>query len=95
MSDAFVTPWAIAHQGPLSMELHREEYWSGLSFPSPRDLPNPGMEPTSPAWPADSLPLSQTKRQSHRHMSVNQGLVSKIQTSVMKRLLVFLSKQKS
>ena len=41
----FVTPWTIAHQAPLSMEFPREEDWSGLSFPPPGDLPNPGIEP--------------------------------------------------
>ena len=41
-------PWTVAHQVPLSMEFSRSEYWSGLPFPSPGDLPNPGIEPTSP-----------------------------------------------
>ena len=44
----FVTPWTGACQAPLSMELPRQEYWSVLPFPSPEDLPNPGIEPTSP-----------------------------------------------
>ena len=52
----FVTPWTVAHQGPLSMEFSRQEYWSRLPFPSPGDLPNPGIEPASPALQADSLP---------------------------------------
>ena len=43
------TPWTVASQAPLSMRFPRQEYWSGLSFPSPGDLPNPGMEPESPA----------------------------------------------
>ena len=43
----FVTPWTIAHQVPLSMEFSRQEYWSGLSFPHPGDLPNPGIETAS------------------------------------------------
>ena len=51
----FVTPWTAAHQAPLSMEFSRQEYWSGLPFPSPEDLPNPGIEPRSPALLADSL----------------------------------------
>ena len=50
------TPWTVAHQAPLSMEFSRQEYWSGLLIPSPGDLPNPGIEPKSPAWQADSLP---------------------------------------
>ena len=55
MSDSFVTPWAIAHQAPLSMEFPRQEYWSGLPFPSPGDLLHSGMEPGSPALQANSL----------------------------------------
>ena len=52
----FVTPWAITHQAPLSMEFFRQEYWSGLPFPSPGDLPNPGTESSSPTLQTDSLP---------------------------------------
>ena len=47
-----VTPWTVAHQAPLSMEFPRQEYWSGLPFPSPGDLPDPGMEPASLVYPA-------------------------------------------
>ena len=46
----------VAHQAPLSMVVSRQEYWSGLPFPSPGDLPNPGIKPGSPALQADSLP---------------------------------------
>ena len=48
MSNSFVTPRIVACQAPLSMDFSRQEYWSGLPFPSPRDLPDPGIEPTSP-----------------------------------------------
>ena len=51
----FVTPWTIAYQAPQSMEFSRQEYWSGLPFPSPGDLPNTGIEPGSPALQADAL----------------------------------------
>ena len=51
-----VTQWTIARQAPLSMGFSKEEYWSGLPFPSPGDLPNPEIEPGSPALQADSLP---------------------------------------
>ena len=51
-----VTPWPVARQAPLSMEFSRQDYWSGLPFPSPGDLPDPGIEPGSPALQADSLP---------------------------------------
>ena len=44
-----VTPWTVACQAPLSMEFPRQEYWSGLPFPSPGHLPSPGVEPKSPA----------------------------------------------
>ena len=49
------TPWTINQQAPLSMGFSRQEYWSGLPFPSPGDLPNPGIEAGSPALQADSL----------------------------------------
>ena len=49
-------PMDIAHQAPLSMEFSRDEYWSGLPFPSPGDLPDSGIELVSPALQADSLP---------------------------------------
>ena len=53
--DSLVTPWTIAHQASLSMGFFRQEYRSGQPFPSPTDLPDPGMEPQSPALQADSL----------------------------------------
>ena len=49
------TAWTVAYQASLSMGLSRQEYWSGLPFPSPRDLPDPGIEPKSPALQADVL----------------------------------------
>ena len=52
----FETPWAVAHQAPLSMEFSRQEYRSGWLFPSPGDLPNPGIEPRPPTLQVDSLP---------------------------------------
>ena len=51
----FATPWTVAHQAPLSMGFSRQESWSGLPFPSPGELPNPGIEPGSPALQADAL----------------------------------------
>ena len=51
-----VTPWTVAHQAPLSMGFSKQAYWSGLPFPSPGDLPNPGVKPGSPALQADALP---------------------------------------
>ena len=46
----FVTPWTVAYQASQSMEFSRQEYWNELPFPSPGDLPNPGMETGSPAF---------------------------------------------
>ena len=51
----FVTPWIVACQAPPVMGFYRQEYWSGLSFPSPEHLPDPGIEPWSPALQAESL----------------------------------------
>ena len=54
VSNSFSTPWTVARQAPLSMGFFRQEYWSGVPFSPPGDLPNPGIEPVAP----DSLPLS-------------------------------------
>ena len=68
MSDCFLTPWTVAQEAPLSMGFVRHGYWSRLPFPSPGDLPSPGIEHMSPAlaggffffffWQVNSLPLS-------------------------------------
>ena len=52
----FATPWTVAYQAPPPVGFSRQEYWSGLLFPSPGDLPNPGIKPGSPALQADALP---------------------------------------
>ena len=57
-----VTPWTVACQASLSMEFSSQEYWSGLPFPFPRDLPNPGIEPGCLALPADSFPSEPPQR---------------------------------
>ena len=51
----FATLWTVAHQAPPSMGFSRQEYWSGLPFPSPGDLPDPGIKPSYPALEADAL----------------------------------------
>ena len=48
--------WTVIHQGPLYMRFSRQEYWCGLPFPSPGDLPHPGIEPRSPSLQTDALP---------------------------------------
>ena len=52
----FVTPWTVVYQAPLTMGFSRQEYWSGQPFPSPGDLPSPGLEPRSSTLWADGLP---------------------------------------
>ena len=52
----FATPWTVAYEAPLSMEFSRQEYWSGLPFPSPGDLPGSGIEPGPVTLQADTLP---------------------------------------
>ena len=56
------TPWTIAHQAPLSMGFSRQEYWSRLPWPSPRDLSDPGIKPGSPALQADALPSEPSRK---------------------------------
>ena len=58
MSNSLMIPWSVAHQAPPTMGFSRQGHWRGLPFPFPGDLPDPRIEPLSPAWQADSLPLS-------------------------------------
>ena len=58
----FLTPWTVAQQAHLSMELSRQEHWSGLPFPSPGDLPDLGIKPESPELQADSLPTDAPRK---------------------------------
>ena len=64
-ANSFVISWTAAHQAPLCMGFSRQEYWSGLLFPTPGDLPNPGIQLASPVLQEDSLLLS------HRGSSAN------------------------
>ena len=65
----FVTPWTVAHQAPLSMGLSQQEYWSGLPFPLPGDLPNPRIEPTFPVAPALAGGFITTEPPGKSHLS--------------------------
>ena len=56
LCQTLATPWTVADQAPLSLGFSRQEYWSGLPFPSPRDLPDPGVEHSSPPLQKDSIP---------------------------------------
>ena len=69
----FATPWMVAYQALPSMGFSRQEYWSGLPFPSPGDLPNPGIEPGSPVLQTDALLseppiLPQMVKHTHTHV---------------------------
>ena len=69
----FVTPWAVAYEAPPSMGFSRQEYWSGLPFPSPGDLPDPGIKPRSPALQADTLPSRPPGDIGHSIYSTEEG----------------------
>ena len=76
MSDSLWPPWTVAYQAPLSMGFSRQEYWSGLPCLSPRDLPDPGIEPTSPAlatsttWEAPMFMYSDLKKKKKKALQV-------------------------
>ena len=72
VSDSFVTPWTVGRQAPLSMGFSRQEYWSGLPFPPPGDLPSPGIERRSPALQADSTVWA--TREAYRYMDYYQKI---------------------
>ena len=67
----FAIPWTAAHQAPLSMGFSRQEYWSGLPFPSPGDLPHPGIKPRSPTLWTDALPSEPSGKSKQKWKSLN------------------------
>ena len=74
-----MTPWTVAHQAPQSIGFSRQEYWSGLPFPSPGDLPDPGIEPGSPALEADSLTSEPLTYMFEQHFSLYLTCLLQIQ----------------
>ena len=80
----FVTPWTVAHQASLSVGFSRQEYWSGLPFPSPGGLPNPGIEPWSPALDADALTSEPLLR--NLFLTVEQFQLAKVIPEPVKQL---------
>ena len=76
MSDS-VTPWAVACQAPLSMGFSREEYWSGLPFPSPGNLPDPEIEPTSPALAGGFFTTEPSGKPFNTYFIVNAMIIFK------------------
>ena len=85
MSDPSATPWTVASQTPLSMGFSKQEYWSGLQFPSPGNLADPGIEPASPVWQADSSPLCHL--QAHITFSLSDGLLMEIQVTYKNHMI--------
>ena len=84
----FATPWTVIYHAPLSMESFRQEYWSGLPFPSPGDLPDPGIKPRSPALWADAFPSEPPGK-----LSVRKGYIKshKENDPNLYLILIFLS----
>ena len=81
----FATPWTVSYQTPPSMGFSRQEYWSGLPFPSPGDLPDPGVEPRSPALQADTLtsePLGKPQSGDKSFTSIMRKLMSCLQNKL-------------
>ena len=64
----FATSWTVAYQAPPSVGFSRQEYWSGLPFPSPGDPPDPGIEPRSPTLQADALPSEPPEKPSYLYI---------------------------
>ena len=80
MSNSFAIPWTVACQAPLSMEFPRQEYWSGLPFPSPGDLPNPGIKPVSPALAGKFFTTEPPEKPKEVYMSlINQHINTDLQ----------------
>ena len=75
----FVTLWTVAHQAPLSMGFSRQEYWSGLPIPSPGNLPNPGLEPSSPTLQADTLTSEPSGKP--KHLLICVSLIADVSVS--------------
>ena len=80
----FATPWTVAYQAPPSVGFSRQECWSGLPFPSPGDLPDPGIKPWSPALQADALPSKPPG--SHRGNIFAKVRISRMNLSLVRRL---------
>ena len=76
----FATPWTVAHQVHLSMVFSRQEYWSGEPFPSPRDLPDPGIKPRSPALQVDSAICATRDALYKLRLSSNTSYLNSTQT---------------
>ena len=81
----FANPWTIACQALLSMEFYRQEYWSGLPFPSPGDLPDPGIEPGYPTLQADTLPSEPPGKPKKTNHFINLNMYTSMKPSPQAR----------
>ena len=79
----FATPWTITYQACLSMGFSRQEYWSGLPFPSPGDLPDPVIEPGSPKLQADALPSEPPGKPKDHKVSITWHLLECYESSYL------------
>ena len=87
----FATPWTVAHRAPLSMGFSRQEYWSGLPFPPPGDLPDPGLNPYLLYllhWQADSLPQLPKRQLAHDNLLNLLSQILKVKNSMNKLFLI-------
>ena len=87
-----VTLWTVVRQAPLSMGFSRQEYWSGLPFPSPGDLPDPGLEPTSPVSPALAGGFFTTSS-TWEAWAVHQNLMQQCKSTILQDKIKWQKKQ--
>ena len=84
----FATPWTSTYQAPPSMGFSRQEYWSGLPFPSPGDLPDPGIKPRSPTLEADALtsepPAEELYKKDHHDPDNHNGVIIHLEPDILK-----------
>ena len=86
-SRLFATPWTAAHQASLSMRFSRQAYWSGLPFPSPGDIPDPGIKPGSRALQSNSLPAELQGKTHCKLVLTNFLIITRVRASVISKLL--------
>ena len=86
-------PWTVAYQTPLFMGFSRQEYWSGLPFPSPGDLPDPGIEPRTPALQADSYQLSYKGRPMQYYSDIKKDEIMPFPNTGKKLEIIKLSEE--
>ena len=91
----FATPWTVAYQAPPSVGFSRQEYWSGLPFPSPGDLPNTGIEPGSPALRADALPSEPPGKLGYTHIpSLSRRRKNSVRDKVISKKWMYLERNR-